>query len=115
LIKVLNIITDTNIGGAGNVLLNFMRKTNREEFDHTVIVPTGAQLSPLLRALDVRVIEMAGIAKSLNFGATGAFRREFGRLVPDVIHAHASLSARIAARKWSKNSTRGTAPIRWGG
>jgi len=39
LIKVLNIITDANIGGAGNVLLNFMRKTNRAEFEHTVIVP----------------------------------------------------------------------------
>jgi len=103
LIKVLNIITDTNIGGAGNVLLNFLRKTNRTEFSHTVIVPTSAQLSPPLRALDIQVFEMPGIAdKSLSPGTIGAFSRVFDKLKPDLIHTHASLSARIAARKWNK-------------
>jgi len=99
LTKILNIITDTNIGGAGKVLLNFMRKTDRDEFDHTVVVPEKAALSPLLRALDIRVVEMPGIAdRSFSPGATGAFRRIFRQIGPDLIHTHASLSARIAAK-----------------
>ena len=102
--KILNIITDTNIGGAGNVLLNFMAKTDRTEFAHTVITPENAQLTPLLRELGVCVTEMKGIAdKSLSISAVDMFRREFKRLNPDLIHTHASLSARIAARMWDKN------------
>lgn len=99
LIRVLNIITDTNIGGAGKVLLNYLTKADRAEFDHTVIVPEGAQLSPFLRALDIPVIEIAGIAdQSFRAGAVSSFRREFKHLNPDIIHTHASLSARIAAK-----------------
>ena len=102
MIRVLNVITDTNIGGAGKVLLNFLGKTDRAEFDHTVIVPENAELASRLRALDIPVVEMPGIAdKSLSPGAVGAFKREFSRLKPDVIHTHASLSARIAARRWN--------------
>jgi len=99
MIKVLNIITDTNIGGAGNVLLNFMKRTDRAQFDHTVIVPESARLTPLLRELSVNVIEMPGIAdKSLSPGAITSFRRLFGQRRPELIHTHASLSARIAAK-----------------
>ena len=99
MIKILNIITDMNIGGAGNVLMNFMRHTDREEFDHTVIVPANAQLAPLLRDIGVNVVESASIVeKSLHLGAIGALRKELKRLDPDVVHTHASLSARIAAR-----------------
>jgi len=102
LIKVVNIITDANIGGAGIVLMNFMRNTNRDEFDHTVILPENAQLSPLLHALEIDVVEMPGIAaKSFSLGAIGTFKREFSRLQPNIVHTHASLSARIAARLWS--------------
>jgi glycosyltransferase involved in cell wall biosynthesis len=101
LIKVLNVITDTNIGGAGNVLLNFMKKTDRSEFDHTVIVPKGAMLSPRLRKLEIRTVEMHGIEdRSFSTGAIGVLRRKYELIAPDVAHTHASLSARIAARLW---------------
>ena len=103
LIKVLNIITDTNIGGAGNVLLNFMKATDRAEFDHTVIVPVGSMLSQRLRELDIRTDEMPGIAeKSLSIGTVRAFRRKYEQIAPDIVHTHASLSARIAAKRWGK-------------
>ena len=102
--KILNIITDTNIGGAGMVLLNFMRNTDRKEFDHAVALPQGAGLAPLLRGLDIQIIEMDGIAyRSLRPGAIAGFRRLFERMKPDLIHTHASLSARIAGRVWDKN------------
>lgn len=103
MVKVLNIITDMNIGGAGNVLMNFMRNTNRSEFHHTVMLPEGAQLAPILRALDIDVIEVRGIAeKSFHLGSVRVFKQAFARLNPELVHTHASLSARIATRLWSK-------------
>ena len=99
MIKILNIITDTNIGGAGNVLLNFMKKTDREEFDHTVIVPENARLAPLLRDLGVNVVEIAGIAeKSVSVRAFSTFIKIYKELRPDLVHTHASLTARFAAK-----------------
>jgi len=102
LIKVLNILTDTNIGGAGKALLSFMAKTNRDEFDHTVVVPENSLISPHLRELGIKVVEMPGIAdKSMSFGAVRAFRKVYKKLDPGLIHTHASLSARAAARLWN--------------
>ena len=103
MIKILNVITDTNIGGAGNVLLNYMRNADRTGFDHTVIVPENSMLTPGLRALDVRTMEMPGIAeRSFSIGAISAFRRKYDEIRPAVLHTHASLSARIAAKRWGK-------------
>ena len=45
MIKVLNIISDTNIGGAGRVLLNYAKYRDREKFDMSVILPSGSMLT----------------------------------------------------------------------
>ena len=42
--KVLNIISDTNIGGAGRVILNYLRYVDRDRFETWVIVPRGSLL-----------------------------------------------------------------------
>lgn len=103
MIKVLNVITDTNIGGAGNVLLNYMKKADRAAFDHTVVLPENAMLTPKLRDLDIRTTEMPGIAeKSFSIGAIGSFRNLLKHTEPDILHTHASLSARIAAKMRGK-------------
>ena len=96
--KVLSVITDLNIGGAGVVLLNFMKKTDRARFDHTVAVPEGSELAPRLRGLGIKVVEMPGIGeRSLRLRTILAFRAVLADLRPDIVHTHASLSARIAA------------------
>ena len=103
MIKVLNIITDSNIGGAGNVLLNYMKKASHTEFEHTVIIPENSLLAPRLRVHDIRIIEMAGIGeKSFSVSAIGRFKHEIKQAAPNIVHTHASLSARIAARQWGK-------------
>jgi glycosyltransferase involved in cell wall biosynthesis len=103
MIRVVNVITDSNIGGAGLVLINFMRNADRAAFSHCVIVPEGSMLSPRLRELGIEPYEMAGIAeRSFSPGSVGAFLRAFKELKPDVVHTHASLSARIAARLYGK-------------
>ena len=44
MIKVIEVISDTNIGGAGILLINRLKHTNKELFDTTVILPKGSKL-----------------------------------------------------------------------
>ena len=39
MIKVLNIISDKNIGGAGRCVLNFLKYYDRDNFQVSVVVP----------------------------------------------------------------------------
>ena len=39
MIKVLNIISDTNIGGAGRYLLNFLKYYDRSKYEIKVVLP----------------------------------------------------------------------------
>jgi glycosyltransferase involved in cell wall biosynthesis len=97
--KILHIISDTNIGGAGKLLLIFLANHNREQFDISVVLPKGSLLLPEIQNLGVRTIEFEGIAdKSLALGAIGKLRELYKTENPDIIHSHASLSARIAAK-----------------
>lgn len=100
MIKVIQVITDTNIGGAGIWLLNFLKTYDRTLLDMMVVLPHDSLLKPKIEALKVRIREADGIAdcsfsiqgiKSLDF----IFKEER----PELIHTHASLSARLAARK----------------
>ena len=43
---VLNIISDTNIGGAGRVLLNYLQYCDRSQFQVSVALPQGSLLKP---------------------------------------------------------------------
>lgn len=100
MIKVFQVVTDTNIGGAGIWLLNFLKAYNRENVDMTVVLPHNAALIPEVEKLNVRVIEADGIADS-SFSAKGfsALDKIFKEENPDIVHTHASLSARLAAKK----------------
>jgi glycosyltransferase involved in cell wall biosynthesis len=101
--KILHIISDTNIGGAGKLLLVFLANFNREEFDISVVLPRGSLLLPEVRNLGIRAIEFEGIAdKSLAFGAIKKLLDLYKSENPDIIHSHASLSARIAAKMMPK-------------
>ncbi|MCL2576026.1 MAG: glycosyltransferase family 4 protein [Defluviitaleaceae bacterium] len=97
--KILHVISDTNIGGAGRVLLVFLANFNRELFDVSVVLPKGSLLLPEIQKLGIRTIEFDGIAdKSLALGAIKGLKNLYKEENPDIIHSHASLSARIAAK-----------------
>lgn len=99
MIKVIQVLTDTNIGGAGIWLLNFLKTYNRDKIDMAVILPENSLLKERIEEIDVRVIEISGIADS-SFSINGikALHSVFAKEKPDIVHTHASLSARIAAK-----------------
>jgi len=96
MIKVLHIITDANIGGAGSHLLTFFPVADRKTFSYEVALPTG---SKLISKLDVPYTELPNIAaRSFSIKGLLALYRLVKQKSPDIVHTHASLAGRIAAR-----------------
>lgn len=100
MIRVMNVISDTNIGGAGRVLINYLKYHDREHFDVSVALPRGSKLKEPLEALGGTVHEVDGMAdKSMDFGAIRKLKDLICRVDPDIVHTHGSMSGRIAARQ----------------
>ena len=98
--KVLNIISDTNIGGARRVLMNYLRYRDRAQFDVSVALPRGSLLIPELEALGAQVYEVDGMAdRSFDRRDVRLLKELIGRVKPDIVHTHGSLSGRLAARQ----------------
>ncbi|MDO4173601.1 MAG: glycosyltransferase [Eubacteriales bacterium] len=98
-LRVLNIISDTNIGGAGRCLINFLKYYDRARYDVGIILPKGSELAEECRKLDAYVIE-ADIEgdRSLDPRAIPVLRAMVAAAEPDIVHTHGSMSGRIAAR-----------------
>ena len=100
MIRVLNIISDTNIGGAGRVVLNYLKYADRSCFETLVALPRGSLLKPLVEKAGVRAIEIDGIAdRSYHREDVRALNRMLRQIKPDLVHTHGCLSGRIAARQ----------------
>ena len=103
MIRVLNIISDTNIGGAGRVLLNYLRYADRTRFDLAVAIPRGSLLKAPLEELGAAVCEVDGMAdRSYDKGDVKRLQELIRRMDPDIVHTHGALSGRIAARRCGK-------------
>ncbi len=99
MLKVMHVLTDTNIGGAGIWLINFLKSYDRQNLDVFVVLPPDSALADRVKALDTEVVEADGIAdKSFSASGINELKRIIKERKPDVIHTHASLSARIAAK-----------------
>lgn len=95
--KVLHVITDTNIGGAGRYLLYLLPQPAFRDVDIAVACPDG-ELSVRLEAAGIRRPNISG--RDISFSPR--LTRELAALVkaekPDIVHTHGSLSGRLAAR-----------------
>lgn len=100
MIRILNIISDTNIGGAGRVILNYLRYADRNKFETLVAIPRGSLLKPLLEEAEVTVYEVDGMADcSYASQDVKALQALIRQVKPDLVHTHGALSGRIAAKR----------------
>lgn len=100
MIKVLHILTDSNIGGAGIYLENYLKHFDQARFSMTVVLPTGSLLLPKIQALNIPVVEAEEIAeKSFSLSSIQILRYIIRREQPQIVHTHGSLSGRIAAKQ----------------
>lgn len=96
--KILHIITDTNIGGAGKQLLATLRYLNYDDIDIVVALPCGSAMIPLLSDIPVRVICMKhGHDRSFDISSVKEISDIIKAEKPDIVHTHACLSGRIAS------------------
>ena len=103
MIKVLNVISDTNIGGAGRVLLNYMQSVDKEHFDVSVAMPRGSLLKAPLEELGTTVYEVDGLTdRSYHKDDVRELMQLIDRVQPHIVHTHGALSGRIAARRCGK-------------
>ena len=101
MIRVLNIISDTNIGGAGRVILNYLRYADRTKFETLVAVPRGSLLKEPLEKEGVQVYEVDGMAdRSYHREDVKLLQDLIRQVKPDLVHTHGALSGRIAARRY---------------
>ncbi len=98
-IKVMHFLSDTNIGGAGKYLITYCKNRDKQNYDIVVVLPEGSFLIPELETTGVRIIQLDGLQdKSFDIGAIKKLKKIIKDEKPDIVHTHASLSARIAAR-----------------
>lgn len=98
-IKVLNIISDTNIGGAGKCVITYCNNYDKEKYEISVVIPKGSLLKQYLQNTDVKIIEIDGLKdKSFDIKSINKLKKIIKEERPDIVHTHSSLSARIAAR-----------------
>ena len=98
--KILHVLTDRNIGGAGRWLLYYLKYHNREKFAVKVVLPHDSLLVAAVQALDVPVLAMEEMEdKSFDRKAFKALAKIFRAEKPDIVHTHASMTARMAARR----------------
>lgn len=101
MINVCQVVTDTNVGGAGRYLLNYLKHFDREHFRVSVVVPENSDLLEFISVYqDVDIYEMPYMAdKSYDKRCVKLLKDLFCKKNFDILHTHASLSARIAGKK----------------
>lgn len=100
-IHVMHVLTDTNIGGAGTLLCNQLAAFDLADFSFAVVLPRNSALISRLSALPhpPRLFFTAhGQDRSADPHAVSEYLRLFRTYRPDIVHTHAALSARIAAK-----------------
>ena len=97
MIKVVHVISDTGIGGAGVLLCNLLACADKTRFDITTVLPRGSLLVPRIRALGLRTVEIThGADRSADPRAIPALCRILRAEKPHILHTHSALYARLA-------------------
>ena len=93
-IRVLHCISDSNIGGAGRLLLHLLRHFDKDVFDVTAVVPKGSALVPRIEECGIPVIETEhGRDASHDRGGITELCGIMRRVKPHIVHTHSSLDA----------------------
>ena len=76
--KILHIISDSNIGGAGRYLLTYLENCDTQNFDVGVVIPVNSKLKPEIEKLGFKFYEIEGLAeKSFSKIAVKSLKKLF--------------------------------------
>ncbi len=99
MIRVAEVLSDMNIGGAGRLLLTRFALSDKEQFDERIVLPSGSELCGEFEKLGYtpHTIDYCK-DKSCDLSGIVPLYRYFLKTSPDIVNCHGCLSARIAAR-----------------
>lgn len=104
MLRVLQVISDTNIGGAGRYLLTLLENHDRSRLRMQVLCPPGSLLIERCRGLGVEVFTSPHLSGDRSFSCKNLvpllldIRRLIKEQQIDLMHTHASFAGRLAAR-----------------
>lgn len=98
MIRVLNILSDTNIGGAGRLLVNYLHNFDRTRFEGKVVLPKDSLLRPAIEKEGYEVFEtLHGRDKSFDLAAVSEIQKIIRDFKPHIVHTHSAFSGKLAA------------------
>ena len=96
--RIIEAISDTNIGGAGILLVNRLKHTDREKYKTTVLIPKDSRLCQRLADIKVDFVEIDGCRdRSFELSALPQYIREIKKIHPQIINSHGCMTSRVAA------------------
>lgn len=97
--RILEVITDTNVGGAGILLETRCKYMDRSKYQITVAMPKGSLLYDRFRKIGVQILEVDGCYDcSLDIHSIPMWIAILKKIRPLIVNCHGCLSCRIAAR-----------------
>lgn len=96
--RVLHVISDKNIGGAGVLLCTLLHNFDTERVQSVVALPRESALLERIGALGVPVRELRHSCDRLSGGSVREIREIVETEQADLVHANAALSARLAGK-----------------
>ena len=94
----MHVISDENIGGAGVLLTSLLRNFDRARVESFVALPKNSALVGRVRDSETVACLLEHPVDRVSLGAIRELRCLISRVMPDVVHTNAAVSARIAAR-----------------
>ncbi len=96
--KITHVITDGNVGGAG-LLAAAIAEELAGEFETEIILPQGSRLSERISTDRLKLTHLPYRSDvSADAAAIPVFVSHFRKTRPDVLHSHASVTARLCAK-----------------
>ena len=96
--KIVEAISDTNIGGAGVVLVTRISASEKYKNNTVVIIPKSSEFKGVLIKENIEYIEIDGCNdRSFDLLAVPKYIKVLKKLSPDIVNCHGCLSCRIAA------------------
>lgn len=97
--KVLHVISDENIGGAGVLLTTLLGNFDPMRVESAVALPKGSALCDRIRRLGVPICELRYPCDRFSRASVRELCQVIREESADIVHANAALCARIAARR----------------
>ncbi|MBE6601307.1 MAG: glycosyltransferase [Ruminococcaceae bacterium] len=98
MIRVLHVISDENIGGAGVLLSSLLKNLDENRIESLVALPKKGALCERLSELHVPIFSLDVPVDRLSARSVIEVRRLLRVTKPDLVHSNAAISARFCAR-----------------